>query len=69
MTHLLLIREVSERTRVPVDTLRYWRHLGVGPESAKLGRRIVYRESDVDAFVDAQFGAHRDGHRDPQPVA
>lgn len=65
MTRLHTIREVSERTRVPVDTLRYWRHLGTGPESAKLGRRIVYRESDVDAFVAAQFtGQPR--HADPQ---
>ncbi len=28
---LLTIQEVSEVVRVPVATLRYWRHLGVGP--------------------------------------
>lgn len=40
---------------VPVATLRYWRHLGTGPKSAKLGRAIVYREEDVIAWVDEQF--------------
>lgn len=62
-TALLTIAEVSARTRVPVDTLRYWRHVGgVGPKSAKVGRRVVYREADVDAWVAEQFA-------DPQPAA
>ncbi|AIY17986.2 hypothetical protein KR76_16665 [Pimelobacter simplex] len=43
-------------------TLRYWRSLSfgddpqyVGPPSAKFGKRIVYRESDVQEWIDAQF--------------
>ena len=52
---LLDITEASERLHTRVNTLRYWRHVGVGPRSAKLGRRIVYRESDVIAWVDEQF--------------
>lgn len=56
MDRLLTLPEVAELTRTSPDTLRYWRHLGgTGPKSAKLGRRIVYRESDVLAWVDAQF--------------
>ena len=52
---LLTIDEAAELLRQPVATLRYHRHLRVGPKSAKIGRRIVYRESDVRAFIDAQF--------------
>ncbi len=32
---LLTIAEVSEMLRVPVGTLRYWRHLGAGPHSLR----------------------------------
>jgi predicted DNA-binding transcriptional regulator AlpA len=56
---LLRIDEVSKMTGVPEATLRYWRHTGNrGPKSANLeGRRVVYREQDVVAWVDAQFEA------------
>lgn len=52
---LLRIGEVAKMTGIPVATLRYWRHRGTGPNSAKLGRAIVYREEDVIAWVDEQF--------------
>lgn len=52
---LLRIREVADRTGIPEGTLRFWRHQGTGPKSAKLGRRLVYRESDVEGWIDAQF--------------
>jgi predicted DNA-binding transcriptional regulator AlpA len=55
MTKLLRIPEVSELTGIPEATLRFYRHQGTGPKSAKLGRRVVYREVDVQAWVDAQF--------------
>ncbi|MEV8372472.1 helix-turn-helix domain-containing protein [Kribbella sp. NPDC056861] len=55
MDRLLTLDEVSELTRVPVNTLRYWRHCGTGPSSARLGKRVVYRESEVVRFVDEQF--------------
>lgn len=55
MDKLLRVEDVAGLTGVPVGTLRYWRHAGTGPQSAKFGRRIVYRESDVQAWIDAQF--------------
>lgn len=55
MHRLLRIAEVGEMTGVPENTLRYWRHQNTGPKSAKLGRRVVYREADVIAWIDAQF--------------
>ena len=35
---LLTIAEVADVVRVPVATLRYWRHLGTGPHSFRVGR-------------------------------
>jgi hypothetical protein len=37
---LLSIKEAAEILLSYVDTLRYWRHLGIGPRSFKIGRRI-----------------------------
>lgn len=52
---LLRIGQVSEWTGISENTLRFWRHQGTGPRSAKLGRRVVYREAEVTAWIDAQF--------------
>jgi predicted DNA-binding transcriptional regulator AlpA len=52
---LLNIEEAAARTRLPVATLRFYRHKGTGPRSAKLGRRVIYREADLDAWIEAQF--------------
>ncbi|MCZ2804332.1 helix-turn-helix domain-containing protein [Modestobacter sp. VKM Ac-2983] len=54
---LLTIDEVSERYRVPKATLRFWRHKGEGPKSFLLGRRVVYKQSDCDAWVEQQYAA------------
>lgn len=51
---ILTVTQVSDETLTPVGTLRYWRHNGTGPESFKLGRRVVYRRSAVDAWIAAQ---------------
>jgi predicted DNA-binding transcriptional regulator AlpA len=51
---LLTITEVAELLRAPVATLRYWRHLGTGPRSFRLGRRVLYRHDDLRSWIDAQ---------------
>lgn len=53
---LLTITEAADLLRAPVATLRYWRHLGTGPRSFRLGRRVLYRRDDVLAWIDAQHG-------------
>jgi predicted DNA-binding transcriptional regulator AlpA len=57
MEKLLRLPEVAELTGLPVNTLRFWRHQGTGPKSVKLGRRVVYRECDVVAWIEEQFDA------------
>jgi excisionase family DNA binding protein len=53
-TDLLTITEAAELLRAPVATLRYWRHLGTGPTSFRLGRHVLYRREDVRAWIEAQ---------------
>ena len=56
-TQLLTLTEAAARLRAPVATLRYWRHLGIGPDSFRLGRRVMYRRDDLDRWIDAQHDA------------
>jgi predicted DNA-binding transcriptional regulator AlpA len=44
---LLTMKEVAGVVRVPVATLRYWRHLGTGPHSFRVGRSVRYWCTDV----------------------
>ena len=48
---LLTITEAADLVRAPVATLRYWRHLGTGPRSFRLGRRVVYRLDDLTSWI------------------
>lgn len=52
------IGQVSELTKIPEATLRYYRYLGDrGPKSFKIGRRVMYRRADVDAWIEEQYNA------------
>lgn len=51
---LLTITEAADLLRAPVATLRYWRHLHVGPPSFRLGRRVLYRRDDLRAWIDSK---------------
>ena len=54
---LLTISEVAAIVRAPIATMRDWRHLGTGPRSFRLGRRVVYRAGDLRALIEAQADA------------
>ena len=41
--------EIGSRTK-----LAQWRHKGVGPAYFKLGRKIVYRGEDLNAWANAR---------------
>jgi excisionase family DNA binding protein len=51
MPNYLTTAEVAELVRTPAETVRYWRHIGKGPRSFKLGRRVLYATEDVEAFI------------------
>jgi DNA-binding transcriptional MerR regulator len=42
--------EVAERYRTTPSTVRYWRHVGYGPEGIKVGRRVLYSEEELSRF-------------------
>lgn len=44
-------QELAELCRTSPETVRYWRHVGKGPASFKVGRRVLYATRDVDAFL------------------
>ncbi len=51
MVKYLTTDEVAELLRMPVESVRWWRHVGKGPKSFRLGRRVLYAAEDVEAFV------------------
>lgn len=53
---LLNISEAAGLLRVPVATLRWWRHLGTGPHSFRVGRGVRYWHHDVLNWLHQQSG-------------
>jgi predicted DNA-binding transcriptional regulator AlpA len=46
--------DLSAYIKIPKRTLYQWRVRGLGPKGIKIGRHLRYRQSDVDAWLDAQ---------------
>ena len=65
---LLLLPEVAEITRQSVDTLRWLRHRGEGPQGFRMGRRVVFRRGVVTAWI-VQQEREELGDRNPRPAA
>lgn len=54
----LTTAQTSQLANIPIPTLRWWRHQGIGPRSFRLGaRKVMYRRSDVLAWLDQQYDA------------
>ena len=67
MPEYLTTTEVADLCRAAPETVRYWRHVGYGPPSFRVGRRVLYEAAKVRAWLDAQaLAAHSRG---PQAVA
>jgi predicted DNA-binding transcriptional regulator AlpA len=49
--------EVAAFIPAPINTVRYWRHIGQGPRSYKIGRRVMYDRADVEAWLAEQKSA------------
>ena len=52
---LITTAEVADRVRAPESTVRYWRHAGLGPPAARIGRKVLYDEAEVDAWIEQHF--------------
>lgn len=51
--YFMTVEELAAEQRLAEGTLYSWRARGFGPKSTKRGRRIVYRRSDVLAWLEA----------------
>lgn len=60
---LLTVPEVASLVRAPESTVRYWRHMGTGPKSFKVGRRVMFRQEDVEAWLEEQYAADGQAQR------
>ena len=67
MSEYLTTAEVAELLRAPVETCRYWRHVGKGPKSFKVGRRVLYAAEDVESFISE--ARHKGGVASNEAVA
>lgn len=52
MSALLTIDEVADRLRVPVLTIRWLRQEGRFAPAIRVGRRLVWEASDIDAWLE-----------------
>lgn len=43
--------EVAELLRTSPDTVRWFRYVGKGPRSFKVGRRVLYSRADVETWL------------------
>ncbi|MFW2512246.1 helix-turn-helix transcriptional regulator [Demequina sp. SO4-13] len=65
----LTTEEVAEWCRTSPSTVHYWKHMGRGPRSARVGKRVLYRRTDVEAWItdlyatEAFFAASSEGRR------
>jgi len=57
MTAYLTTDEVAELARTTSSTVRYWRYAGTGPSGFKVGRRVLYARTDVEAWLERLHGA------------
>jgi hypothetical protein len=54
-------QEVADRFRTKAATVRWWRHMGRGPDSFRVGRKVLYPIESVEAWERAAIEeAHRD---------
>ncbi|MCG5462175.1 helix-turn-helix domain-containing protein [Micromonospora sp. MED01] len=51
MEKYLTTEEVAEVARTAPSTVRYWRHIGKGPKGIRRGKRVLYAESEVSAWL------------------
>jgi excisionase family DNA binding protein len=49
---VLTATEAAAYLQVPVETLRRWRSLGIGPKFIKAGRHVRYRKVSLDRWLE-----------------
>lgn len=65
---VLTTRQAAAYLGVAIPTLRTWRHRRRGPKSFRMEGRIVYRRTELDAYVDACEAADSRSNPDLNPL-
>jgi predicted DNA-binding transcriptional regulator AlpA len=50
----LFAEDMESEYKLPASTWRYFYGAGKGPKASKLGRRLVWKRSDVEAWIAEQ---------------
>lgn len=58
---LMTLEEAALFLKKSPAQMRWMRHAGTGPKSAKVCGRVMFRKADVIAWVDAQFDQAEEG--------
>ncbi len=59
MSDWLTSEELAQETRTSLDTVRYWRSKDLGPLGVRIGKRVLYRRSDVDEWLASREAEER----------
>jgi predicted site-specific integrase-resolvase len=51
--------QVAERYQISPDSLKEWRYKGVGPKYLRIGKRVRYREADLERWEQEREAANR----------
>jgi predicted DNA-binding transcriptional regulator AlpA len=51
MPRYLTTAEVAALCRTSPETIRFWRYVGKGPQSFKVGRKVLYDAAGVEAWL------------------
>lgn len=60
---ILYLNEAAAFVRKPEGTMRYYRHLGIGPRSFRHGRRVAYWKTELILWL-AEESRHPNGRYD-----
>jgi hypothetical protein len=63
MPRYLTTAELAGLCRTSPETVRFWRHVGKGPQSFKVGRKVLYDAAVVEEWLSAQQNAQAVGQR------
>jgi predicted DNA-binding transcriptional regulator AlpA len=65
---LVNIQELAEQCDVSVATARYWVSTKYTPPHVRLGRRLVWRQEDIDRWLEDKFQAAAAAREDIVPA-
>lgn len=52
---LVTLEEIAAMAHVSIHTVRHWRRTGQGPKFARIGKRVLARRTETEAWIDSHF--------------